>query len=60
MNIILNYINSLKGRKTYLLSIFAVFYGISGWYIGQLDSNNALQFIWGGLTSAALRAGISK
>ena len=59
MNYILDYIDFLKGRKTYILGIFAILYGISGYYIGQLDSNTALQFIWGGLTSMAIRAGIT-
>lgn len=56
----MDYIKFLQGKKTYILGLFAVLYGITGYYIGQLDSNTALQFIWGGLTSAALRAGISK
>ena len=59
MNYILDYIDFLKGRKTYILGIFAILYGISGYYIGQLDSNTALQFIWGRLTSMAIRAGIT-
>ena len=55
-----DYIDYLKGKKTYVLGFFAIFYGITGYYIGQLDSNTALHFIWGGLASMSIRAGISK
>ena len=54
-----DYIDYLKGKKTYVLGFFAIFYGITGYYIGQLDSTIAFQFIWGGLTAMAIRAGIT-
>lgn len=60
MNFILDYKEWLEGKKTYILGFLAILYGASGYYLGQLDSNTALQFVWGGLTSMALRAGISK
>lgn len=60
MKFILDYKEWLQGKKTYLLGLFAVLYGVSGYYLGQLDSNIALQFIWGGLTAMTIRAGISK
>lgn len=58
MKHIIDYIKFLQGKKSYILGILALLYGISGYYIGQLDSNTALQFVWGGLTAMAIRAGI--
>ena len=56
MKYLSDYIDYLKGKKSYILGLFAVLYGVSGYYIGQLDSNTALQFVWGGLTAMAIRA----
>ena len=50
----------LQGRKTYLLSLAALLYAVSGWYIGQIDQATALNMVWAALTAAALRAGIAK
>lgn len=59
MNYLSDYVDYLKGRKTYILGIFAIIYGITGYYIGQLDSTIAFQFIWGGFTAMTLRGGIA-
>ena len=50
----------LQGRKTYLLSLAALLYAVSGWYIGQIDQATALNMVWAALTAAALRAGIAR
>lgn len=49
----------MSGYKTYILAALAVAYGVIGLVIGQLDPSQAGTIIWGGLTAAALRHGIS-
>ena len=60
MKVIIEYLKWLQGRKTYLLSLAALLYAVSGWYIGQIDQATALNMVWAALTAAALRAGIAK
>lgn len=49
----------VSGYKTYILAGLAVVYGVIGLIIGQLTPEQAGTIIWGGLTAAALRRGIS-
>jgi hypothetical protein len=48
----------LKGKKSYLLGLAGVAYGITGYYTGNLDQKAMLDVIWTSLTVMALRAGI--
>lgn len=50
----------LSGYKTYILSIVAVIYGVSGFFYGVLDAKAAVDIIWAGLTGASMRAAIAK
>lgn len=57
---IYDFINWLQGKKTYLLSVAAILYAVSGWYIGQFDQHTMINMMWAALATMTLRAGISK
>lgn len=50
----------LKGKKSHLMGLAAVFYGVFGIVSGHLSPDDGVKIIWAGLTTAALRAGIAK
>ncbi len=50
---------TLRGRKTYLVSLAMLLFAISGLFLGQLDSNQATTVILEALAIAGLRAGIA-
>jgi hypothetical protein len=54
----MNFIDSLKGYKTYGLALLAIVYGLSGFYTGNLDASTTIHIVWTALTAIALRAGI--
>lgn len=49
----------LSGYKTYIVSAIMILYALSGFYIGQLEADVAMQFIFNALGIAALRSGIN-
>lgn len=56
----MDYIKFLQGKKTYILTLAAIVYALSGWYIGQFDQQTMMNMVWVALTATAMRAGISK
>jgi hypothetical protein len=52
--------DAFKGKKTYLVSLVSVVFGIVGLAFGWLDGEKAFGFITGGLGIAALRNGMSE
>lgn len=48
----------LSGKKTYILSVVAAIYGISGFFGGFLEANQAVEIVLGSGLFAALRNGI--
>lgn len=52
--------NWLIGKKTYLLGVGAVLYGVLGLLLGYSTLDESKNYIWSGLTAITLRAGISK
>lgn len=50
----------LKGKKTYIISILAVVYAVSGYILGYIELQNAIQLIIGSLGISALRHGIGQ
>lgn len=52
-------IEFFQGKKSYLLGLAAIAYGIGGYFSGNLDPETAQQAIWAGLTAMAIRAGIT-
>ena len=52
-------IQFLKGKKTYILGICGILYAIFGFITGNLDSVQALSFVFGCLTAMGLRNGIT-
>jgi hypothetical protein len=53
-------IDALRGKKTYLLAFAAVVYAVAGYASGNLDAKSAMDVVWAALTSASMRAAISK
>ena len=53
-------IESLKGRKTYLLAFALLAYAIGGYITGHLTLPDALGLIWGSGIVSSIRAAISK
>jgi type IV secretory pathway VirB2 component (pilin) len=51
--------DSFKGRKTYSLAVVAILYALAAWYLGKIDSQQAIAEIWAAITAAAIRHGIS-
>ena len=50
----------MMGKKTYLLSLVAVVWAVTGFAIGNLDAATAKEYVWVALTAMAMRAGVSK
>lgn len=50
----------LPGKKTYIMGVVAIVWGITGWALDFLDPPTAREAVWAGLTAIALRLGIAK
>jgi len=50
----------LQGKKTYILSIVAIVWAITGWLNGWVDTSQAQEYIWLGLIAMTGRSAISK
>jgi hypothetical protein len=48
-----------SGYRTYALGLLAVVWAITGYLMGYLDAGNAKEYVWVGLTTLAMRAGLS-
>lgn len=48
----------LQGKKSYLIGAATFVYGLLGFLLGEMDINQAAQFVLGGAGLAALRAGM--
>ena len=55
---VIEMLDLLKGKKTYLLGLAAVVYGVLGYITGNLDFSTAQNAVWTGLTAMALRSAI--
>ena len=53
-------LNKLQGKKTYIVSIAFVLFGITGVITGNLTQEQAFTLVLNGLGFGALRAGVSK
>lgn len=60
VNKVMSIIKFLDGKKSYLLGVGAVLYGLLGLLLGYQTAEEAKNYIWAGLSVIALRAGISK
>lgn len=48
----------LQGYKTYVMGGLAIIYGVSGYYLGHLETEIALNTIWAGITTLTMRSAI--
>lgn len=48
----------LQGYKTYLMGTLAIIYGVSGYFLGHLEVDMALNTIWAGITTLTMRSAI--
>ena len=53
-------VESLSGRKAYIVAVAMILYGIAGGVAGVLSTEDAARFVLEGLGIAATRAGIAK
>lgn len=51
--------NILNGKLSYILAIFAIVGGGAGYVLGFIDSQTALNMVWGGLALFGVRRAIS-
>lgn len=49
----------LKGKKTYIVAALGLIYAAIGYYLGNLDASQAMQFVQISLTGAGLRSAIN-
>ena len=50
----------LKGRKTYVIAVLMLAYGLGGLALGELEAAEVGRIVLEGLALAGLRAGIAK
>lgn len=50
----------LDGKKTYIVALAMVVYGVTGLYLNHLSQDEALRFIMEGFAFIFLRRGIAK
>jgi hypothetical protein len=50
--------NMLQGRKTYIVALVMIIYGVAGVLLGKLGTNDAYELILQALGFAALRNGV--
>ena len=48
----------LQAYKTYLMGTLAIIYGVSGYFLGHLEVDMALNTIWAGITTLTVRSAI--
>jgi hypothetical protein len=48
----------LKGKKTYILGVCSILYGVTGALLGKHDYNTMVQMVQTGLASMAIRHGV--
>jgi hypothetical protein len=60
MKMLSNAWDMTSGYKAYALGLLAVVWSITGYLMGYLDAGTAKEYVWAGLATLALRAGISK
>jgi hypothetical protein len=53
-------VNFLSGKKTYLITLAAVVYAITGVISGNFTNDQAFEIVFAALGLGSLRAGISK
>lgn len=54
----MNFIESLKGSKTYIVAVLTALYAILGFNLGHLDANTTVQLLLAAAGLAGLRGGI--
>ena len=47
-----------QGYRTYAMGTLAIIYGVSGYYLGHLEADVALNTIWAGITTLTMRSAI--
>lgn len=52
--------NFLSGKKTYIVGVGMILYGVGGWVAGIHDYNTAIKMVLEALAIMGLRAGVSK
>ena len=53
-------LQSISGKKTYIMAGLTILYAGAGYWTGNLDFNTAVQMILGAGGLSALRAGVTK
>lgn len=56
----MNFINWLKGKKSYLLAFALLAYAAGGYFTGNMSSQEALALLWSSGFAASIRAAIAK
>jgi hypothetical protein len=56
----LEIIAKVQGRKTYLVGVCMIAYGIGGLVIGKLDYNAAMELVSEGFAACTIRHAIAK
>ena len=49
----------ITGKKTYIIGIAGIIFAITGFVTGHLDSNTALDLIFGSLAAMGIRNGVT-
>lgn len=50
----------ISGKKTYIIGACTILYAVTGYVIGQVEQQTAMEMIFLGLGMMGLRAGIAK
>jgi len=56
----INLINFINGKKSYILAGLGVIYALTGFFTGHLDGQGAIDIIWTSLGLATIKHAISK
>lgn len=49
----------LSGKKTYILGVCGILYGVTGFVTGHLDSTTAIGLVFGSLAAMGVRNGVT-
>ena len=53
-------LSRINGYKTYLISAAMIAYAVTGFFLGHIDGNTAVEMILQALGLSALRSGVAK